>query len=105
MRNEQLQKDCRLPYASHGHAAQVVAALQAAGAAAVLIHGRTQEQRYNKAANWDLISRVAGAASVPIIGNGDVLTLFEVTDVCVIHDQHRTHHSRAQGIDVTGRNA
>jgi tRNA-dihydrouridine synthase 3 len=56
----------------------VVAALQAAGAAAVLIHGRTQEQRYNKAANWDLISRVAGAASVPIIGNGDVLTLFEV---------------------------
>ena len=78
MRNEQLQKDCKLPYASHGHAAQVVAALQAAGAAAVLIHGRTQEQRYNKAANWDVISRVAGAASVPIIGNGDVLTLFEV---------------------------
>ncbi len=56
----------------------MVAALQAAGASAVLIHGRTQEQRYNKAANWDLISRVAGAASVPIIGNGDVLTLFEV---------------------------
>lgn len=56
----------------------MVAALQAAGAAAVLIHGRTQEQRYNKAANWDLITRVAGAASVPIIGNGDVLTLFEV---------------------------
>jgi tRNA-dihydrouridine synthase 3 len=57
---------------------QVVAALQAAGASAVLIHGRTQEQRYNKAANWDLISQVASAASIPIIGNGDVLTLFEV---------------------------
>lgn len=57
---------------------QTVAALQAAGASAVLIHGRTQEQRYNKAADWDLISRVAGAAAIPIIGNGDILTLYEV---------------------------
>lgn len=56
---------------------KVVAAIQNAGASAVLIHGRTQEQRYNKAADWPLISRVATASDIPIIGNGDILTLFE----------------------------
>ncbi len=54
-----------------------MAALQAAGAAAVLIHGRTQEQRYSRAADWALISEVAAGADVPIIGNGDILTLYE----------------------------
>lgn len=63
---------------------QVVAAIQNAGASAVLIHGRTQEQRYNKAADWPLISRVATASDIPIIGNGDILTLFEVHGCSVL---------------------
>lgn len=50
---------------------QVVSALQAAGASAVSIHGRTQQQRYSKAADWDCISGVAAAAKIPVIGNGE----------------------------------
>ena len=55
-----------------------VAALALAGAAAVTIHGRTQEQRYKRAADWGAIERVAAAnPALPIIGNGDALTHWE----------------------------
>lgn len=56
-----------------------VAALAAAGAAAVTVHGRTQEQRYKRAADWGAIARVAAAnPGLAVIGNGDVLTHWEV---------------------------
>ena len=35
------------------------------------------EQRYRKAANWELLSQVAQRASIPVTGNGDVLTAYE----------------------------
>lgn len=57
---------------------QVAEALQEAGAAAVCIHGRTMEQRYKKAADWGLVQQAATSLTVPIIGNGDVLTYYEV---------------------------
>ncbi|GLI71425.1 hypothetical protein VaNZ11_016639, partial [Volvox africanus] len=55
----------------------VVGFLERAGAAAVTVHGRTAEQRYKKAADWDRVSDVARSHSVPIIGNGDILTHYE----------------------------
>lgn len=56
---------------------RVVPLLAAAGAALVTVHGRSMEQRYKRAANWDLISGAARAADVPLIGNGDILTHYE----------------------------
>jgi tRNA-dihydrouridine synthase 3 len=57
-----------------------VAALSKAGAALVTIHGRDQQQRYKRSANWDLIARVAAAhaPALPVVGNGDVLAHWEV---------------------------
>lgn len=46
--------------------------LEAAGASAITIHGRTREQYYEGAANWDAIANVKKAVSIPVIGNGDV---------------------------------
>ncbi len=36
------------------------------------------EQRYKKPADWNLISTTANAAAIPVIGNGDILTYYEV---------------------------
>jgi tRNA-dihydrouridine synthase 3 len=59
---------------------EVARACEEGGADAIAIHGRTREQRYSKAADWDLIGRVAAERGVPVIGNGDVLTHYEARD-------------------------
>jgi tRNA-dihydrouridine synthase 3 len=51
-----------------------------AGASAITIHGRTREQRYSRAADWDAIGRVVQARGIPVVGNGDILTHFEARD-------------------------
>jgi tRNA-dihydrouridine synthase 3 len=61
----------------------VVAALAAAGCAAVTVHGRTMQARYKRPADWAAVQAVAAAqgaspgGGLPVIGNGDVLTGFE----------------------------
>lgn len=42
------------------------------GVAAVTLHGRSREQRYSKAANWEYIWDCAKSSTVPLVGNGDV---------------------------------
>ena len=44
-----------------------------AGAAAVTIHGRTAEQSYTGTADWELVARVAGELSIPVLGSGDCI--------------------------------
>lgn len=46
--------------------------MEAAGAAALTVHGRFAEQLYRGRADWGVIGRVREAVSVPVVGNGDV---------------------------------
>ena len=44
------------------------------GLAAVALHPRTREQGYSGRADWLRIAEVKAAVTIPVIGNGDVLT-------------------------------
>lgn len=46
--------------------------LEAAGASAIAVHGRFGTQLYRGEADWSLLSRVAAAVNIPVIGSGDV---------------------------------
>ena len=59
------------------NAFEVARLVEEAGAAALSVHGRTREQRYTKAADWELIARLVRERTIPIIGNGDILTWYE----------------------------
>lgn len=54
--------------------------IAAAGANALIVHGRTREQRYSKSADWNAIAEIKNKISIPVIGNGDILTHFEAED-------------------------
>ena len=55
------------------NAPELARMVEAAGASAVAVHGRTAAQAYHGLADWDLIARVADAVKIPVFGCGDLV--------------------------------
>lgn len=68
------------------NAVEVAQAVEAGGASAITVHGRTRDQMYAPPVDREIIKAVKRAVSIPVIGNGDILdandaaTMFEDTD-------------------------
>lgn len=55
------------------NAVEIAKIIEAAGADAITVHGRTKDQMYAPPVSLDEIANVKKAVSIPIIGNGDIV--------------------------------
>jgi len=53
-------------------------AIEENGGELIAVHGRTQKQGYSGEADWDAIAQVKQVVSIPVIANGDVLTVNDI---------------------------
>lgn len=63
------------------NAVEMAKRAEAAGVAAIAVHGRTREQYYKGHADWSMIAAVKHAVKVPVIANGDIRTTADLARV------------------------
>jgi len=66
---------------SHRNAVALARAVEGAGVQMITVHGRTREQGYRGAAEYETIAEVKAAVSVPVVANGDIDTPEKARDV------------------------
>ncbi len=59
---------------THKNAVALAMAAQSAGVQMIAVHGRTRDQGYRGAAEYDTIAAVKAALTVPVVANGDIDT-------------------------------
>lgn len=59
------------------NAKEVAILCEKAGASAICIHPRTRSQRYEGLSNWKIIKEVKASVNIPVIGNGDIKSVYD----------------------------
>jgi tRNA-dihydrouridine synthase C len=65
----------RLGVSDTSRAIECAQALAEGGAASLVVHARTRDDRYRPPAHWEWIARIDDAVEVPVIANGEVWTV------------------------------
>ena len=60
---------------------EVARILEESGASLIAMHARTKAQGYTGVADWNAIAEIKQAVKIPIIGNGDVKTVADITRI------------------------
>lgn len=59
------------------NAVEVAKICEKAGASLICVHPRTRQQGYSGKADWNIIKQVKAAVNIPVIGNGDIKTIYD----------------------------
>lgn len=62
----------RLGWSAHDEILEFAKKIEAAGADALTIHGRTRAEMYSGTADWETIGKVKKIIKIPLLANGDV---------------------------------
>ena len=63
----------------HRNYLEVAEMLEKLGAAALAVHGRTRKQNWSVPSDWKPIREIKQRATIPVIGNGDVRSVADIT--------------------------
>ena len=59
------------------NAVEVAKMCEKAGASAICVHPRTRSQKYEGLSDWSIIKDVKDNVNIPVIGNGDIKTIYD----------------------------